>query len=60
MTGMRIKEFSSGVAIGKGDMPNFGYILGLANRLLLGIIRGLGRETKAELQSYGLKQSQEY
>lgn len=47
---MRIKEFLSGVAIGKGDMPNFGYVLGLAKMLLLGIIRRLGRETKAELQ----------
>ena len=52
LTGLRFKELSLGVVLGKGNMPKIGYILGLASWLLQEITRGLDRETKAELLSY--------
>lgn len=66
LTGMRMKDFSSlrwsvspGVAIGKGDVPNLSYILGLSSRMLLERIRGLGKKPKADLHSYELQLTQQ-
>ena len=52
-------SMSLGAALGKGNTPNLSYVLGPASRLLLEITTGLGRETKAKLQAYGLGEPQE-
>lgn len=52
-------EYVPGSCHKKENMPNISHTLGQASRLLLEITRGLGRETKAELQPCGLQQPQE-
>lgn len=58
LTGLRIKDFSSlrwnmylVVARGKRIMPNLTYILGLSSRLLLEVIRRLGRKKTKQTSS---------